>query len=147
MNMLTTAARVFGIALASLCAASNARSQAAPAEPAAIAFKTVADALASLEGRDGQGTVVTRPEGWVVINEPATASQWSFVPKDHEAYPALVRRTVLRGADQSVSVHVTSLCEAAAAPCAKLVVDFKSMNDRITQSVRARARQGSTQPR
>lgn len=135
------------LALASFWVASTVAAQTPNAEPSSIAFKSVAEALTSLESRDGNGTMVTRPDGWVVINEPAAAAQWSFVPKGHDAYPAVVRRLVLRSTSgQAVSVQVISLCEAAAEPCAKLLEDFKQMNDRITQSVRARARQGSTPP-
>jgi len=90
------------------------------------------------------GTIVTHPDAWVVINEPEAAAQWSFVPTGHEAHPAVVRRLILRAADGAVTVQVKALCEAPQDACARLVAEFESMNDRIVQSVRARSRQGST---
>lgn len=117
---------------------------AAPAEPAAIAFKTVAEAKGSLEARDGNGTIVTHPDGWVVVNEPEASAQWSFVPEGHYAHPAVVRRIIQRASGGAVSVHVKALCEAPQEACTRLVTEFEGMNDRIVQSVRARSRQGST---
>jgi hypothetical protein len=112
----------------------------------AIRYSSVADALATLASMDGNGTVVTRTDGWVVINEPLAAAQWSFTPTAHAAYPAVVRRTVRRSADGAVFVETASLCEAGEAACASLLQEFATLNDRITQSVRARGRQGSSRP-
>jgi len=111
-----------------------------------IAFGSVAEALSALTRLDGNGTVVTHADGWVIINEPLAAAQWSFTPATHAAHPAVVRRAVHRGADGKVSVETASLCEAAAAACTDLLHEFATLNDRITQSVRARGRQGSSQP-
>jgi hypothetical protein len=127
-----------------------AQAPASPRAPEAAAapirFSSVAEALATLTDLDGNGTVVTHTDDWVVINEPLLAAQWSFTPKAHAAYPAVVRRTVRRSADGAVSVETASLCEAGEAACAKLLQEFATLNDRITQSVRARARQGSSGP-
>ncbi|WP_088286576.1 molecular chaperone DnaJ [Ideonella sp. A 288] len=125
-------------------AAPAASAPAAPAEPAAIAFKTVAEAKGSLEARDGNGTIVTHPDGWVVVNEPEASAQWSFVPAGHYAHPAVVRRVIQRARGGAVSVHVKALCDAPQEACARLVTEFEGLNDRIVQSVRARSRQGST---
>jgi hypothetical protein len=125
-------------------AAANARIPETGAE--AIPFGSVAQALATLAGMDGNGTVVTHANGWVVINEPLASAQWSFTPAAHAAYPAVVRRTVRRSADGAVAVETASLCEAGEAACISLLREFANLNDRITQSVRARGRQGSSQP-
>ena len=95
---------------------------------------------------DGNGTVVTHADGWVIINEPLAAAQWSFTPASHAAHPAVLRRAVRRSADGKVSVETTSLCEAGPAACADLLHEFAALDDRITQSVRARGRQGTSQP-
>ncbi len=113
---------------------------------ARIDYPSVAAARAALEAKDGDGVVVTHPDGWMIVNEPQAAAQWSFTPQGHYAYPALVRRTVRRDAAGTFSVEVTSLCEVEAEPCARLVTEFENLNDRVTQSIRARARQGSIQP-
>jgi hypothetical protein len=121
-------------------------SPAAPEVAAtAIRFASVSEALSALKGADGNGTVVTHMDGWVVINEPMAGAQWSFTPASHAAHPAVVRRSVRRNADGALSVETVSLCEASDAACAQLLQDFATLNDRITQSVRARSRQGSAQ--
>jgi hypothetical protein len=121
-------------------------SNAAGAPASAIEYKSVSQALAALEAEDGKSTVVTHPEGWVVVNEPAAAAQWSFTPPGYYAYPAVVRRIIRRGPNKAVSVETSSLCEAPAESCARLLKEFASMNDRITQATRARAGAGGAQP-
>ena len=113
---------------------------AQPAEAGRIEYPSVAAALKALEARDGDGTVVTHPEGWTIVNEPLATAQWSFVPASHAAYPAVVRRVIRRGANGTVSVDTTSLCEAGAAACEQLLAEFAALNDRITQAARARGR-------
>jgi hypothetical protein len=133
-----------------LAAAAIAQTAATPAVPPAAAsapatppieFKTVAQALTELKARDGNGTVVaTTEDGWVIINEPLAAAQWSFTPKQHPAYPAVVRRIIKRGGGAAVSVQTASVCEASTEACAQLLRDFDALNERITQAVRARGR-------
>jgi hypothetical protein len=45
-----------------------------------------------------------------------------------------------------VTVQTASLCEAPQPECTKLLADFASLNERITQAARARGRQSSTPP-
>lgn len=111
-----------------------------------LGFSTVAEALQALEARDGNGTIVTHADGWTTVNEPAAAAQWSFVPASHAAYPAVVRRIIRRGPNGAVSVETGSLCEAAADKCSRLLAEFETMNDRITQAVKARGRQPASPP-
>ncbi len=123
------------LVLAATCAA-TAHAQPA-AESSRIAYASVAEALKDLESKDGNGTVVTHPDGWTIVNEPPVA-QWSFTPKGHAAYPAVVRRIIRRSADGKVSVETASLCEAPQEACTKLLEDFAALNERIVQSARAR---------
>ncbi|MDL2336786.1 MAG: molecular chaperone DnaJ [Pseudomonadota bacterium] len=132
--------------LAALASAIPALAQTAPPEPTRIDFSSVAAALKELEARDGNGTVVAHADGWTLINEPLASAQWSFTPSSHYAYPALVRRIIKRSPTGAVSVETASLCEAPQAECSKLLSEFAALNDRITQAVTARGRQGSTQP-
>lgn len=132
---------------AGLSLAQTASQPALPAQPTrAIGYATVADALASLSARDGDGTVVTHSDDWVIINQIGAQAQWSFTPSGHAAYPAVVRRTIRRGKNAAVNVETVSLCEAAQEACDRLLKEFEAMNDRIAQSIRARSRQGSTPP-
>lgn len=132
--------RVFATVFLALAAAV----QAQPA--AAIGYPTVAAALKALEAQDGNGTIVTHADGWTIVNEPLARAQWSFVPKDHAAFPAVVRRVVERDGKGEVSVQTLSLCEAKAAACEAMLAEFAALNERITQAVKARGRQGSRLP-
>lgn len=131
----------------SIASSLPALAQTQPPEPSRIEFPSVAVALKELQARDGNGTVVVHADGWTIINEPLASAQWSFVPSGHEAHPAVVRRIMRRAAGGAASVEMTSLCEAAREPCARLLTEFEAANDRLTQGARARARQGSTAPR
>lgn len=131
-----------------LCAATaSVLAQPAPGPDAsspssnAIGYKSVSQALSALEAEDGKSTVVTHPDGWVVVNEPAAAAQWSFTPPGYYACPAVVRRIIRRGPNKAVSVETSSLCEAPAESCERLLKEFAAMNERITQATRARAGQ------
>lgn len=120
---------------------------AAPATPAPLPYATVAQALAGLKARDGDGTIVTDGgDGWVIVNEPLASAQWTFTPAGHAAYPAVVRRTIRRGPNRAVSVDVATICEAPAAACAELTRTFEGMNERITQAVGSKNRQPPKAP-
>ncbi|MBK7617544.1 MAG: hypothetical protein KA375_16545 [Vitreoscilla sp.] len=142
----------FALALCAVAASVGAQAPAAPAAPAAaepipMPYKTVAEALAGLKARDGNGTIVTDGgDGWVIINEPMASAQWTFTPAGHAAYPAVVRRVIRRGANRAVSVDVATVCEAPAAACAELVKTFESLNERITQAAGTRNRQPPKAP-
>jgi hypothetical protein len=100
----------------------------AGARPAAkIDHATVAQALKQLEAKDGNGAIVTHPDGWTIVNEPAASAQWSFTPAGYYAHPAVVRR-----------VKETD--------CQRLLAEFEALNDRIIQATKARGRSVSTQP-
>jgi hypothetical protein len=121
----------------------SAEDAAAPGKP--IEFPSVAAALKALEARDGNGTIVTHADGWIIVNEPLASAQWSFTPADHPAYPAVVRRVIKRAPDGLVSVEIGSRCEAPEAACTQLLAEFAALSDRVTQAVKARGRQGSSQ--
>jgi hypothetical protein len=149
MTMSSFAVPLGALLIAAAGGGALAQSASAPAAaaPKPIEFRHVAEALAALKARDGDGTIVTQSEGWTIINEPLASAQWSFVPSGHEAHPAVVRRIMRRAAGGAASVEMTSLCEAAREPCARLLTEFECANDRLTQGARARARQGPTAPR
>lgn len=135
------------LALALTLAAGPAAAQAPAAPPAPpappvvkpIPYSSVNAALAALKARDGQDTVVTTSDGWVVVAEPSASTQWAFPPAGHAAHPAVVRRTIVRTPGSSdVSVDVSLLCEAPAAACEALRAEYASMNDRIIQAAKAR---------
>ena len=114
--------------------------QVTPSQVGDIGFPSVASALEALSARDGNGTIVTHADGWTYVNEPLASAQWSVTPRGHDAYPAVVRRTIKHAPDGSVAVETASLCEAPQEPCDKLLAEFAAMNERITQAVKARGR-------
>jgi hypothetical protein len=119
----------------------------AGARPAAkIDHATVAQALKQLEAKDGNGAIVTHPDGWTIVNEPAASAQWSFTPAGYYAHPAVVRRVIKRDGRGGVSVETASLCEAKETDCQRLLAEFEALNDRIIQATKARGRSVSTQP-
>lgn len=126
--------------------ATAAGAQTAPNATAPIGYKTVAEARAALEARDGRDVVVTHADGWITVNEPAAGAQWSFPPQGHYAYPSLLRRTVVREAGGKVTMRTDSLCETQADACARLVAEFEALNDRIVQAVKARRRGPTSAP-
>jgi hypothetical protein len=128
------------------CAALPSLAQPVSPPAAKIGFTSVAAALKDLEARDGNGTIVTHADGWTVINEPLASAQWSFTPSGYYAYPAVVRRIIKRAPDGTVAVETASLCEAPEAECGKLLAEFATMNERITQAVKSRGRQAPSQP-
>lgn len=115
------------------------------AQGTALPYTQVAQALAALRAADGQGTIVTESEGWVTVNQPLASAQWSFVPSEHAAYPAVIRRIIRRGPGGAVNVETDSLCEGPRPACEQLLVEFAALNSRITQAVKAQGRQGSNQ--
>ncbi|MBQ0958572.1 hypothetical protein KAK06_06330 [Ideonella sp. 4Y11] len=128
--------------LAALLAVLALSDQALAQQSAApgINYPSVAAALKDLESRDGKDTVVTHGDGWTTVNEPAAAAQWSFPPAGHAAYPAVLRRTMVRGADGQVQVRTDHLCESPAAACQALLAEFAQLNERIEQAKRSRGR-------
>ena len=104
-----------------------------------IGYSTVAEALAELRAKPGVEIQTTKPDAWIIINEPGSI-QWSFTPSTHAAHPAVVRRTVKVNGEGGVYIEMSALCQAEKAPCDKLVEEFKELNDRIRQSVRAKSK-------
>jgi hypothetical protein len=102
-----------------------------------IGYATVAEALTALQAKPGIRIEVTKPDSWTIINEPGNV-QWSFTPSTHKTYPAVVRRAIKVNTDGGVSIEMSALCQAEKASCDKLMEDFKELNERIRQSVRAR---------
>lgn len=143
-HLLTLAALLAATALNA--GPAEAQSAAPPAPPApaapvvpAMTYKTVAEALKALQARDGESTVVMHSDdGWVIVNEPMANAQWSFTPKTHAAYPAVVRRVIVHSRDGNVSVETASICEASASACAGLLKEFEALNERIIEAARAR---------
>ena len=131
----------FGFIASHSMAQADLTASAPPAseKKSVIGYSTVAEALAELRAKPGVEIQTTKPDAWIIINEPGSI-QWSFTPSTHAAHPAVVRRTVKVNGEGGVYIEMSALCQAEKAPCDKLVEEFKELNDRIRQSVRAKSK-------
>ena len=127
----------FAIPLAAaltLAGAAHAQAQSADA-PRPLGYTRVADALSALQ--KAPDAKVTHPDGWTVITVPKPElAVWSFVPKEHDAYPAVVRR-LIRKTDKGTFVEMKVLCEAKQEPCRKLALQFQQMTAQMQQALQA----------
>jgi hypothetical protein len=103
----------------------------------------VAEALASLKAKAGVTVTVTKPDGWVIVNEPTPEfAVWSFTPEGQYAHPAVVRRQINQDTNGGVGVQMTALCQAEKEPCDRLIREFQQLNERMREWVRSRTKQG-----
>jgi hypothetical protein len=121
---------------AALAAAGAAHAQVKPDAPRPLGYTRVADALAALQ--KNPDAKITHPDDWTVITvQKPELAVWSFVPKEHEAYPAVVRR-LIRKTDKGTFVEMKVLCEAKQEPCRKLALQFQQMTAQMQQALQAK---------
>jgi hypothetical protein len=101
--------------------------------PRPLGYTRVADALAALQKTPD--AKITHPDGWTVVTvtRPELAV-WSFVPKGHDAYPAVVRR-LIRKTDKGTFVEMKVLCQAKQEPCRRLALQFQQMTAQMQQAL------------
>ncbi|MEY2853347.1 MAG: hypothetical protein RL030_479 [Pseudomonadota bacterium] len=108
-------------------AAAVAPDQVKDSSESANQYRTVQAAWDAL--KDKPGVTIRLDNAWTVIGDQAALTTWSFAPKGHPAYPAVVRRVVVsRNGDTAIEVSV--LCEASKDACVKLLAEFQGMTDR-----------------
>jgi len=104
-----------------------------------IEFPTVAAALEALTHR--AGAEVHSAQGWTIVEENGGLTLWSFVPKDHPAYRAVVKRVMSQNGAGSWAVNMSVHCEAAKAACDQLVRDFDELNEQMRKDIEKRTGQ------
>ena len=111
--------RVF-VALSTACFAGVGIARSAEpggeSEPTTIGYASVAEAFASVTAKPG---VKIRVEGGKTIVEDLngpTPAVWIFFPKEHPAYPSVIRRSIANSA-AGASVETNVRCEAAKDVC------------------------------
>jgi hypothetical protein len=105
-------------------------------KPRPLGYTKVADALAALQ--KNPDAKVSHPEGWTVVTvQKPELAVWSFVPKEHEAYPSVVRRLV-RKTDNGTFVEMKVLCEAKQEPCRRLAMQFQQLTAQMQQALQAK---------
>lgn len=96
-------------------------------DASAVGYDTVAEALAGLEAKEGTSRRTTK-DGWIEIEDTGKNVLWSFVPEDHPAHPAVVRRTT-SGRGLAVQIDMSGLCEAEKDACEKLMKELAKKNE------------------
>lgn len=112
-----------------VCASANAQLGQLPETPqSGIEYKSVAEALKALSAKPNVAISVQRD--WTIVDESANYTMWSFAPKAHAAYPAVVKRKVVEE-NGMVSIKTDVICEARKAACDALVREFMQMNQNV----------------
>lgn len=99
----------------------------AEGDDSAIGYNTVADALAGLSAKTSASKRTTK-DGWIEIEDKDQNALWSFVPADHPAYPAAVKRTT-SGRGMAVQIDMSGLCEAEKGACETLMKELAKKNE------------------
>lgn len=96
-------------------------------DTSAVGYGSVAEALTALSEKPGTSRRVSR-EGWVEIEDIEKNVLWSFVPEEHPAYPAVIRRTT-SGRGMTVQIDMSGVCEAERAACEQLMKELAKKNE------------------
>jgi hypothetical protein len=123
---------MFMVLAAISAAVSIASAQQPSTSQSSIGYPSVAAALQALQHKSGVNIV--NQGGWTVIDDPSEQTIWSFTPPGHPAYPAAVRRQIVKG-DTGISLKMNILCQAAKQPCDKLVADFQELNNKMRENI------------
>ena len=99
-----------------------------------IGYKSVAAAMAGLRKRKDV-TFEELKTGWINVLEPGGATSWSFVPRGHPAYPAVVKRSLVDFGGGDYNVLMSTLCEGRAKACDDLVADFTARNEKLRREI------------
>jgi ribonuclease HI len=112
-----------------VCSSANAQVAPVPETTnSGIEYKSVAEALEALHAKSNVEISVQRD--WTIVDDPGSYTLWSFAPKGHAAYPAVVKREVVQK-DGIVSIKTGVICEATKAACDALVREFMKMNENV----------------
>jgi hypothetical protein len=112
--------------LAFLLEATNSHAQNA------TGYKSVSEARQALTSTPG--VVSSQQGGWLIVEDRATRSLWSFAPSDHPGYPTVVKRSVVQR-DGRAFVDMDVLCEAPKSACDRLVADFTALNEQMMRGL------------
>jgi len=99
--------------------------------PISIPYKSVREAYIALS-TDRNAKLQRNETGWEVVTVSGGINEglWTFVPKGHSAFPAVVKRDVLEQ-EGKLFVAMDVLCGASKEACDLLVEDFQKLNDKM----------------
>jgi hypothetical protein len=107
-----------------------------PRKSSGIGYPSVAGALADLRSKP---EVLFREEGgWIIAEDRAHYTLWSFATESDPAYPSAVKRTAVQEPGGSVTMSMNILCESKKDACDKLVANFNELNERARDSIKSK---------
>jgi hypothetical protein len=136
---LRAAAVAVGLAAAVSSVAWSLEAQSPDFPDNSIGYESVAAALDALRSKPGAQAV--EYNGWVIIRDDETESAtavWLFVPRDHPAYPAVVKRLISER-DGKAYLQTRSLCAGDALACGALEFESRDINNKLLAESQARS--------
>ena len=129
--MIRFCAASLAVALAVLPVAAAEPLPEAPSST--IGYPDVDTALAALHAKPG--VVFHEQGGWLVADDDAEKTIWSFPPKGHPAWPSAVKRQLVSDS-AGISVDMKVHCQASKTACDDLVRTFEKLNAQMSASLR-----------
>jgi hypothetical protein len=78
---------------------------------------------------------IHRDKAYVVLNDQARDTIWTFTVAGHPAHPSAVCRHFIRDGDGRLRIEMGVACSAQEAECEKLVNAFQELNQRMIQDL------------
>ena len=103
-----------------------------------IGYPSVAAALDALRSRSDV-KFSKQDDGWIIANDEATTTLWSFTPMDHPAHPAVIKRSVVEQ-NGATYLDMKGLCQAEKTACDKVMEEFKALNEKMQAYMEASRR-------
>jgi len=104
-----------------------------------IGYPSVEAALNAIQANPDPNISITEFQGWklVTINRGSDNEVlWSFTPETHPAYPAAIKRNILRK-DRVMRIRMNVLCEAGKQECDALIAEFEQRNEAVRKRLQA----------
>jgi hypothetical protein len=105
----------FALLTTYLIAAGVTLSAESPAQ-SDIPYSSLEEATAALKAK--KGVTFRTQDGWVVAEDLDAFTVWLLTPPNHPAYPSVVKRTIVNGAD-GASMQTRIRCFASQETCDK----------------------------
>jgi len=99
-----------------------------------IGYPSPAAAFQALQARPD--VVFSAQNGWVVAQDRANHTIWTFAPAGNPAYPAAVKRQIVQAGDR-IYIQTAILCGGTQEACDKLAADIRALNQRVKQTARS----------
>ena len=75
-------------------------------------------------------SIISQQGGWTIISliENGNHVLWFFSPEENAAYPAVIKKTIIKK-NGGIETIITTQCEAPKAKCDALIKQFMNMNE------------------